>query len=143
MNRTYKLASNFNTVEFTITDEDYFNYVNPIQTINEMAIEDGYPEESILSYDEWLKAILQEEYDILASIKPIDPINAIRIENKAPTSPLKPSEGVKVPLNNKKPSTAVFEAPTEAQISFAQSLGIINAAEYSKKELWALIKEMK
>lgn len=143
MTRTYKLASNFNTVEFTITDDDYFDYVSPIKIANEMAVEDGYPEEPILLYDEWLKIKLQEEYDILASIKPIEPINAPRIENKAPTSPLKPSGGPKIPLNNKKPSTAVFEAPTEAQISFAESLGIVNAAEYSKKELWALIKEMK
>lgn len=143
MTRTYKLASNFNTVEFTITEEDYFDYANPIKLANDLAIEEGYPEEPILSYEEWLQAKLQEEYDILASIKPIEPINAPRIENKAPTSPIKPSGVPKYTLNNKKPSTAVYEAPTEAQISFAESLGIVNAAEYSKKELWALIKEMK
>lgn len=143
MTRTYKLAANFNTVEFTITDEDYFDYVNPIKAANDMAVEDGYPEDPILSYDEWLKAVLQEEYDILTSIKPVEPLNAPRIENKAPTSPVKPSGAPRYTLNNKKPSTGVFEAPTEAQISFAESLGIMNAAEYSKKELWALIKEMK
>lgn len=55
MVRVYKLAANFNTVEFSIGPE--------------------------VSEDE-IPAILQKEYDFLANIKTVSPIPTVRVENK-------------------------------------------------------------
>ena len=61
MTRNYKLAANFNTVEFTITEEDMLDALD-------MENEIEYDEDGELI----IKRILQREYDMLASINVIN-----------------------------------------------------------------------
>ena len=71
MKRVYKLAANFNTVEFEVTDADLNQYVN-LDNPNECEYdEDGgfyaIAEEKILA------RLLQKEYDIIAGIDVVKP----------------------------------------------------------------------
>jgi hypothetical protein len=115
MTRNYKLAANFNTVEFTIDDE---NILQALDFENEAHYdEDG---EAVLDVaeDVLIKRILQKEYDILASIDVI---------NVAP--PIKQAEKI--------------DPPSEKQAKFAEALGMKDAMKHDKKEVWAYIQKHK
>ena len=115
MKRVYKLAANFNSVEFEITNDD-------LMDVLDFENEAKYDEDGELTFDvpeEVLtKRILQREYDILSSI---------RVINVAP--PIKQAEPV--------------EPASEKQIKWAESLGMKDAANKSKKELWEYIQAHK
>lgn len=115
MKRSYKLAANFNTVEFEITNDDLFE-VCDFETEVEYD-EDQIP--TITIEDEVLiKRILQREYDLLASIN---------VVNMAP--PIKQTEKI--------------NPPSEKQAEFAEYLGMKDAMKHDKKEVWAYIQKHK
>lgn len=122
MKRTYKLAANFNVVELTIDAEDYENYVNQIQLENENLTEMGLDPLNILDEESWIVRVLQQEYDIVAAIKVVNPI-----------------------ITNQKESTTKEieqnDPPTPEQISYGLSLGIKNPEKMTKTELRFAIKE--
>ena len=122
MKRTYKLAANFNVVELTIDAEDYENYVNQIQLENENLIEMGLDPLNILDEESWIVRILQQEYDIVAAIKVVNPIITSQKENN--TKEIEQND-----------------PPTQEQISYGLSLGIKNPEKMTKTELRFAIKE--
>ena len=115
MKRAYKLAANFNTVEFEITNDDLLEACD-------FETEVEYDEEhipTVIVEDEVLiKRILQKEYDILASIN---------VVNIAP--PIKQAEKI--------------NPPSEKQAAYAESLGMKDAMKHDKKEVWAFIQKHK
>lgn len=115
MKRAYKLAANFNTVEFEITNDDLLEACD-FETEVEYD-EDQVP--TITIEDEVLiKRILQREYDLLASIN---------VVNIAP--PIKQAEKI--------------NPPSEKQAAFAESLGMKDAMKHDKNEVWAYIQKHK
>lgn len=123
MKRVYKLAANFNTVEFELDEQDIFqyymdNYESYMWKEPEFDDDEGESVTWNVSEDVIIKAILQEEYDILASINVI---------NVAP--PIKQAEPV--------------EKPSEKQIEWAKALGMKNPEKASKKEVWQYIQNNK
>ena len=115
MKRAYKLAANFNTVEFEITNDDLLEACD-FETEVEYD-EDNIP--TVTVEDEVLiKRILQREYDILASIN---------VVNIAP--PIKQAEKI--------------NPPSEKQAKFAEALGMKDAMKHDKKEVWAYIQKHK
>ena len=122
MKRTYKLAANFNVVELTIDAEDYENYVNQIQLENENLIEMGLDPLNILDEESWIVRILQQEYDIVAAIKVVNPIITSQKENATK-------------------ETEQNDPPTPEQISYGLSLGIKNPEKMTKTDLRFAIKE--
>ena len=122
MKRTYKLAANFNVVELTIDTEDYENYVNEIQLENEDLIKMGLDPLNILAEESWIVRVLQQEYDILAAIKVVNPIITSQKENT--TKEIEQND-----------------PPTPEQISYGLSLGIKNPEKMTKTELRFAIKE--
>ena len=115
MNRNYKLAANFNTVEFTIGDNDLMDVLNEDEYV---LTDDG---ECIWNVEETelIKRILQREYDILASIK---------VVNVAPSI---------------KPAVKEITPPSEKQAAWAESLGMKNPMQCDKKEVWEYIMKHK
>lgn len=115
MNKTYKIAANFNTVEFSIGHDD----------LMEVTTDDDYimtdDAEFILNVEETelIKRILQREYDVLASIK---------VVNVAPSI---------------KPSAKEITPPSEKQAAWAESLGMKNPMQCDKKEVWEYIMKHK
>ena len=122
MKRTYKLAANFNVVELTIDAEDYENYVNQIQLENENLTEMGLDPLNILDEESWIVRVLQQEYDIVAAIKVVNPIITSQKENN--TKEIEQND-----------------PPTQEQISYGLSLGIKNPEKMTKTELRFAIKE--
>lgn len=122
MKRTYKLAANFNVVELTIDAEDYQNYVDQIQLENENLTEMGLDPLNILDEESWIVRVLQQEYDIIAAIKVVNPIITSQKENATK----------EIEQNN---------PPTPEQISYGLSLGIKNPEKMTKTELRFAIKE--
>lgn len=115
MKRAYKLAANFNTVEFEITNDDLLEACD-FETEVEYD-EDQVP--TITIEDEVLiKRILQREYDLLASIN---------VVNIAP--PIKQAEKA--------------DLPSEKQIAWAEDLGMKDAKKHTRKEVWAYIQKHK
>lgn len=117
MIRNYKLAANFNTVEFEIkfedlvqvaTEDEYEFSDNEEYTLQELHV----PEEELI------KRILQREYDILASIK---------VVNIAPD--IKQAKQI--------------NPPSEKQAKYAESLGMKDAMKHDKNEVWAYIQKHK
>ena len=115
MTRNYKLAANFNTVEFEITDDDVLDEIKP----EELAYDE---DDEVIFTDEAkenaLKRILQHEYDLLASIN---------VVNIAP--PIKQAEKI--------------DPPSEKQAAFAEALGMKDAMKHDKNEVWAYIQKHK
>ena len=115
MTRNYKLAANFNTVEFEITDDEVLEEIKP----EELAYDD---DDEVVFTDEAkenaLKRILQREHDLLASIDVI---------NIAP--PIKQAEKI--------------DPPSEKQAAFAEALGMKDAMKHDKSEVWAYIQKHK
>lgn len=106
MFRHYKLSSNFNCVEFDITPED-------IRTAEEEFCEttglDTAPEDALIKF------ILQNEYNLLASIECVTPVQTVE---KKPVDP-----------------------PSAAQIRWAKNLGMKNPEKCSKYEVGKYIEE--
>lgn len=115
MKRAYKLAANFNTVEFEITNDDLLEACD-FETEVEY---DSDETPTIAVEDEVLiKRILQREYDLLASIN---------VVNIAP--PIKQAEKI--------------NPPSEKQAAFAESLGMKDAMKHDKNDVWAYIQKHK
>lgn len=115
MIRNYKLAANFNTVEFEIPEEEILAEVRP----EELEYDDeGEVIFSKVAYGNAIKRILQREYDILASIN---------VVNIAP--PIKQAEKI--------------NPPSEKQAAWAEALGMKDAMKHDKKEVWAYIQKHK
>ena len=115
MNRNYKLAANFNTVEFEITDDEILEEIKPDE------LEYDEDDEVVFTHaakDNALKRILQRESDLLASIN---------VVNIAP--PIKQAEKI--------------NPPTEKQAAFAEYLGMKDAMKHDKKEVWDYIQKHK
>jgi hypothetical protein len=117
--KTYKLAANFNTVEFTIDKEDLMSVLDWDEEVFEDA--EGMPMWEV-SDEELTKRVLQREYNILASIK---------VVHVAPAS-----QGFIAPVKEE-------EAATEKQIKWAKSLGMKDPEKATKKEVWAYIQKHK
>lgn len=115
MIRTYKLAANFNTVEFELTDNEIFDEIKPEELKYDEDDEVVFTDEAI---DNALKRILQREYDTLASIK---------VVNIAPD--IKQAKQI--------------NAPSEKQAAWAEALGMKDARKRDKKEVWAYIQKHK
>lgn len=115
MTRNYKLAANFNTVEFEITDDEILEEIKPEELEYD---EDDEVVFTDAAKDNALKRILQREYDLLASIN---------VVNIAP--PIKQAEKA--------------DPPSEKQIAWAEDLGMKDAKKHSRKEVWAYIQKHK
>lgn len=115
MTRNYKLAANFNTVEFQITDDEILDEIKPEELEYDSDDEVVFTDEA---KENALKRILQHEYDILASIE---------VVNIAP--PAKQAEKI--------------NPPSEKQAAFAESLGMKDAMKHDKNEVWAYIQKHK
>ena len=115
MKRSYKLAANFNTVEFEITNDDLLEVCDPETEIefDEDQIPTTTVEDEVL-----IKRILHREYDLLARIN---------VVNIAP------------PINQAEKD----DPPSEKQIAWAKELGMKDAKKHSKKEVWAYIQKHK
>lgn len=115
MNRHYKLAANFNTVEFDILEEDLLQYAKE----DEISFDDDMI--PYLTVDEavLMSRVLQQEYDILAAIKVV-PAQVTGKEAKEPVEPA-----------------------SEKQIKWALALGMKNPEKASKREVWEFIQKHK
>jgi hypothetical protein len=118
MKKTYKLAHNFNTVEFELEDNDVIldSYVLPEEIVD-------YDENLVpvhnVDRDELVLRFLKKEYDILAQIAPA----AAPAATRAPAEP--------------------FEPASQSQISWAKNLGMADADKRSKREVFAYIQAHK
>lgn len=121
MMRTYKLASQFNVVEFSPTDKDLLEMLESDEII---FTEDGgtvlhdVPEETLL------ERLLQREYDILNSIKVVPQTSVVRSGKQTKNE-------------------SIEEPPSEKQIEFAKRLGMKDPQKHSKKEVWEFIQKHK
>lgn len=116
MERHYKLAANFNTVEFTITDDDLMSALN---WETEVRMDpDDIPCWDVAD-EELISRILQREYDILAGVKcvPAQPKTTVIAEP--------------------------VEKPSDKQIAWAKNLGMKNPEKASKQEVWKYIQANK
>ena len=112
--RRYKLASNYNTVEFEITADEFITVLEEdevafLPTTNEPVWD--------VPDDELIKRILQREFDILASIQGTDIAPAPKAK-KPPAEPASPK-----------------------QIEWARNLGMKDPEKKSKSEVWAYIQK--
>jgi hypothetical protein len=132
MTRVYRLACNFNVVEIVPEDEDLLEMLDDFEI---GTYEDGetFP---LVGDDELLRRLLQREYDILASIEQKNTVNAVT-PRKAPAA-----SGYGKPAPKPKTNPA-FEKPSQAQIEWAKNLGMEDAADKSKKEVWEYIQKYK
>lgn len=115
MIRNYKLAANFNTVEFEITDNEILEEIQPEEFEYDEDNEVVFTDEA---RNNALKRILQREYDTLASI---------RVVNIAPD------------IKQAKQITP----PSEKQAAWAEALGMKDAMKHDRKEVWAFIQKHK
>lgn len=116
MNRTYKLACNFNTVE--ISDISYAELLE-MAKFDEVGLDENgnkiaFVEDSIL-----LARLLQREYDIIAEVKTANVIGV-------GAAPIKQAQ-------------APAEPPSERQIEWARNLGMDHPERHSKQEVAAYI----
>lgn len=115
MTRNYKLAANFNTVEFEITDDEILEEITPEELEYDTDDEVVFTDEA---RNNALKRILQREYDILASINVINVAPDIKQKSK-------------------------IDPPSEKQAAFAESLGMKDPMKHDKKEVWDYIQKHK
>ena len=134
MNRIYKLAANFNTVEFEISDDDILNEIKSEEVEfdeeDEIVAAEYDNDYDIVFTNEAkekaLKRILQHEYDILASIKVVNAAPAPKVVAAAAPAP-----------------KVVEDAPSEKQCEWARNLGMKNPERKTKQEVWSYIKSHK
>lgn len=117
MIRNYKLAANFNTVEFEITEDDILAAAHECEVTQTNNGEYVLTEYNV-SEEELIKRILQKEYDILASI---------RVVNIAPD--IKQAKQI--------------NPPSEKQAAWAEALGMKDAMKHDKREVWTYIQKHK
>ena len=122
MKRIYKLAANYNTVEFELTEDDLLETVD-IDT--EVHYTDHDSPVFHISNDEMIKRVLQREYDILASIK---------VVNEAPAPKVKTTT---------QPEKEEADPPTKKQCEWARALGMTNPERKTKQEVWKYIQSHK
>lgn len=115
MIRNYKLAANFNTVEFEITDDEILDEIKPEELKYDEDDEVIFTDEA---KDNALKRILQRAYDLLASINVINIAPDIKQAKK-------------------------INPPSEKQAAFAEALGMKDAIKHDKNEVWAYIQKHK
>lgn len=120
MEKIYKLAANFNTVE--IKDIKLQDLMDMLDWDNEVSYDEFDEAQWDVPEEELIGRLLQREYDILAGIK---------VVNYAP-----PAQGVKTPVKEEEPAS-------EKQIKWAKALGMKNPEKASKKEVWKYIQEHK
>lgn len=132
MKRIYRLACNFNVVEITPEYKDLLDMADEA----EIGLDENDEEFIMVGEDELLRRLLQREYDILAAIEQKNTVNAV--------TPRKPpaSTGYGKPASRPKGNPA-FEKPSQAQIEWAENLGMEDAAYKSKKEVWEYIQKYK
>jgi hypothetical protein len=120
MNKIYKLAANFNTVEFVVSDEEIERVARERFLDDSLFLELTEGDEEIrvteIEKDAALKFILQREYDFLSNIKTVKPAQTIQAAEPE------------------------FEPASDKQIAWAKSLGMRNAEKSSKQEVWAYIQ---
>ena len=115
MTRIYKLAANFNTVEFEIDDDfEFMDYL----TDDEILVDDEGDFYYDIPVEKIIPRVLQREYDILASIKVI---------NVAPE------------IKQAKEITP----PSEKQAKWAENLGMKDPMKHDKREVWEYIQKHK
>jgi hypothetical protein len=116
MNRTYKLACNFNTVEITdISYEDLLEVAN-FEEIGKAENGDRF---AFVDEEELLTRLLQREYDIIAGVKTANVIGV-------GATPIKQAQ-------------APAEPPSEKQINWARNLGMVAPERHSRQEVAAYI----
>ena len=118
MNRLYKLAANFNSVEFAISDEMIEEEARSFISVDDDFFGDGEIGVTDAEKTAALSRILQREYDVIANIKVVGPV--------APAKSIAPNPE-KVP-------------PSEKQAKWAEALGMKNPLNYDKAEVWEYIK---
>ena len=114
MVRHYKLSANFNTVELEIEKDDLLDYVRQEEWDFDEEIQEFVHE---VPSEQLLQRLLQKEYDILAGISTVAPVN---------TAPVKPED-----------------RPSEKQIEWARNLGMKNPESRSKAEVSDFIRKNK
>ena len=138
MNRIYKLAANFNTVEFEISEDDILKEIKSEEVEYDDEDEDIIAVDYDKDYDivfpdsakeNALKRILQREYDILASIKVVNVAPAPKAVVDAPKAVVDAPKAV--------------DAPSEKQCDWARNLGMKNPEKKTKQEVWSYIKSHK
>ena len=132
MKRVYRLACNFNVVEIVPEEDDLIEMADEF----EIGIDDDGETFYLVGEDELLRRLLQREYDILASIEQKNTVNAVT-PRKSPAA-----SGYGKPASKPKTNPA-FEKPSQAQIEWAKNLGMEDAADKSKKEVWEYIQKYK
>ena len=116
MNRTYKLACNFNTVEITnITYKDLMS----VAEFEEIATDENGERFVIVDEEDLLIRLLQREYDIIAEVKTANVIGV-------GATPIKQAQ-------------APAEPPSEKQINWARNLGMVAPERHSRQEVSAFI----
>lgn len=115
MTRIYKLAANFNTVEFEINDDLILEEILPSELEYDEDDEVVFTDEA---RNNALKRILQREYDTLAGID---------VVNIAP--PIKQAPKI--------------EPPSEKQAAWAEALGMKDPMKHDKREVWEFIQKNK
>lgn len=118
MKRVYKLAANYNTVEFEVTQEDLkevIDFDTEVDYIYEESV-------NLISDEELIRRVLQKEYDILASIK---------VVNEAPAPKVKAAA---------QPEKETADPPTKKQCEWARALGMTNPEKKTKQEVWKYIQ---
>ena len=119
MKRSYKLAANYNVVELEFTDEDLKGFAKEEEIVLEYdELADDYSMRYEVSNETLIKRLLQYEYDILASINVINAAPAIK-------------------------NTPPVEKPSPKMVEWATNLGMKDAENKSKREVWAYIQKHK
>lgn len=122
MKRVYKLAANYNTVEFELTEDDLLEVVDFDNEVH--YLDDDSPVFHI-SNEEMIRRVLQREYDILASIK---------VVNEAPAPKVKAAA---------QPESEAADPPSKKQCEWARALGMTKPERKTKQEVWQYIQSHK
>ena len=127
MRRVYKLAANFNAVEFVIEEEDLWEVAQDGEII---FLEEGSPVlNPNIPEEVFISRILQREYDIIAGIETVAPVKPVAAKEKTPTA------------RQRKMGDLAIHAPSDSQVAFAKSLGMKNPEQHTRKEVWEYIQE--
>jgi hypothetical protein len=113
MIRIYKLSYNYNSVEFSIDEDELASNAFEDEMVKSVDEETG---ETKVMYNEdaIIERILQREYDILQGIE----------QTREPAAPPKP-----------------IEPPSESQIRWAKNLGMVDPEKRSRQEVGDFIQK--
>lgn len=124
MDKIYKLAANFNTVDIKIDDEDLIEIIDISSDEFDLDESGEHPIITPELRDELTLRVLQREYDIIAAIKTV-----------APVAPVKSASHTAAPKAEK-----AAKKPSENQIAYARSLGMKDPENSTSKEVWTYIQ---